>query len=192
MARGALVVDTRTDAQRQVQGSLPGALVIDRTVLEWRLDPTSAFRIPEAVDHDIEVVVVCSEGYSSSLAAVSLQQLGLHRATDLEGGGFLAWRATGLLSSPDGRDATGYLKRSPGSRGDPSSAVEPLWIRGSTLSSSGSWRCMPTIRQGCRHPTLLLVYPDLVNRSYVQGSSNPVPRRCCWWRCPATCETSSR
>jgi DNA-binding transcriptional regulator YbjK/rhodanese-related sulfurtransferase len=93
--RGALLVDTRTDAQRSVQGDLPGAVVIDRTVLEWRLDPASDWRIPEATGTDVEVVVVCRQGYSSSLAAASLRALGLHRATDLAGG-VEAWLAAGL------------------------------------------------------------------------------------------------
>ena len=86
MARGALVVDIRPLEQRQRDGELPGAVVIDRNVLEWRLDPTSPHRIAEADDPDREVIVVCNEGYSSSLAAASLQDLGLHRATDLDGG----------------------------------------------------------------------------------------------------------
>ena len=94
-ARGALVVDTRTEAQRRRQGELPGAVVIDRTVLEWRLDPTGEHRIPEATGYDLQVVVVCRQGYSSSLAAASLRAVGLHRATDLEGG-VEAWRADGL------------------------------------------------------------------------------------------------
>ncbi len=94
-ARGALLVDTRTPAQRQAQGELPGAVVIDRTVLEWRLDPSSAFRIPEATGAQLEVVVVCRQGYSSSLAAASLRAVGLSRATDLEGG-VEAWLAAGL------------------------------------------------------------------------------------------------
>ena len=94
-ACGALLVDTRTETQRREQGELPGALVIDRTVLEWRLDPTSADRIPEAVDFDVEVIVVCRQGFSSSLAAASLQSLGLHRATDLIGG-IEAWVEAGL------------------------------------------------------------------------------------------------
>lgn len=94
-ARGALVVDTRTEAQRHRQGELPGAVVIDRTVLEWRLDPASDARIPEATGHDLEVVVVCRQGYSSSLAAASLRTVGLHRATDLEGG-VEAWLDAGL------------------------------------------------------------------------------------------------
>ena len=84
--RGALLVDTRTEVQRAQQGDLPGAVVIDRTVLEWRLDPRSAWRIPEATGDDVEVVVVCRQGYSSSLAAASLRTLGLRRATDLAGG----------------------------------------------------------------------------------------------------------
>jgi rhodanese-related sulfurtransferase len=92
---GALLVDTRPVAQRSADGEIPGALVIDRNVLEWRLDPACANRIPEASSYDVEVIVFCNEGYSSSLAAASLQDLGLHNATDLIGG-FQAWRAAGL------------------------------------------------------------------------------------------------
>lgn len=95
LGRGALVVDTRTDVQRSEQGELPGVLVIDRTVLEWRLDPSSPHRVPEATGYDVEVVVVCRQGYSSSLAAASLRSVGLHRATDLAGG-VEAWLAEGL------------------------------------------------------------------------------------------------
>ena len=86
LARGALVVDIRPADQRQRDGDLPGAVVIDRNVLEWRLDPTSPHHIQGLTDPDREIVVVCNEGYASSLAAWSLQQLGLHRATDLAGG----------------------------------------------------------------------------------------------------------
>jgi rhodanese-related sulfurtransferase len=92
---GALLVDTRPAWQRGQEGALPGALVIERNHLEWRLDPSSEARIPEAVDHDVAWIVVCSEGYASSLAAASLQDLGLRNATDLDGG-FRAWRAAGL------------------------------------------------------------------------------------------------
>jgi rhodanese-related sulfurtransferase len=95
VAAGALLVDTRTERQRAVQGELPGAVVVDRTVLEWRLDPASPDRIPEAGDPDLRVIVVCRQGYSSSLAAASLQRLGLHRATDVIGG-VEAWLAAGL------------------------------------------------------------------------------------------------
>jgi len=94
-AKGALLVDTRTESQRAKQGEIPGALVIDRTVFEWRLDPTSPTRIPQAKDHQIRVIVICSQGYSSSLAAASLQDLGLVNATDVIGG-FHAWREAGL------------------------------------------------------------------------------------------------
>jgi rhodanese-related sulfurtransferase len=95
---GALLVDTRTETQRRTQGELPGAVVIDRTVLEWRLDPAGVDRIPEATGYDLEVIVVCRQGYSSSLAAASLRAVGLHRATDLEGG-VEAWLAAGLPMS---------------------------------------------------------------------------------------------
>jgi rhodanese-related sulfurtransferase len=94
-ARGALMVDTRTEAQRRRQGELPGALVIDRTVLEWRLDHRSAGHIPEAVSYDVEIVVVCQQGYSSSLAAASLRSIGLWRSTDMIGGAE-AWIAANL------------------------------------------------------------------------------------------------
>lgn len=96
--RGALLVDTRTPSQRAVQGELPRALVIDRTVLEWRLDPASPRRVPEAVGPDVEVVVVCRQGYSSSLAAASVRAVGLPRATDIVGG-VEAWIAAGLPTS---------------------------------------------------------------------------------------------
>ena len=90
MAAGALVVDTRPVEQRTRDGTLPGALVIDRNVLEWRLDPTSPHRAAEAGDPDLRVIVVCNQGFSSSLAAATLRRLGLRRATDLVGG-YQAW-----------------------------------------------------------------------------------------------------
>ncbi|MGV9990618.1 rhodanese-like domain-containing protein [Streptomyces sp. NPDC003374] len=91
----ALLVDIRYAALRERDGLIPGALVVERNELEWRLDPRGSHRLPEATGHDLRVVVVCNEGYASSLAAASLHQLGLHRATDLVGG-FQAWRAAGL------------------------------------------------------------------------------------------------
>ncbi|SBT49980.1 rhodanese-like domain-containing protein [Micromonospora narathiwatensis] len=96
--QGALLVDTRPEARRREQGELPGAIVIERNVLEWRLDPASAWRIPEATGYDRQIVVVCAEGYSSSLAAASLQALGLRRATDMIGG-VQSWRESGLPMS---------------------------------------------------------------------------------------------
>ena len=91
----ALLVDIRYAALRDRDGLIPGALVIERNELEWRLDPWGSHRVPEATGHDLRVVVVCDEGYASSLAAASLHRLGLHRATDLVGG-FRAWKAAGL------------------------------------------------------------------------------------------------
>jgi rhodanese-related sulfurtransferase/mannose-6-phosphate isomerase-like protein (cupin superfamily) len=96
---GAILVDIRPESQRAIEGSLAGALVVERNVLEWRFDPASSTRLPVATDHDLQVIVFCSEGYTSSLAAASLQDLGLCRATDMVGG-FHAWRATGLPILP--------------------------------------------------------------------------------------------
>ena len=94
MAGGALLVDIRPVGLREADGEIPGAIVIDRNVLEWRLDPSSEHRIPEVDEHKT-VILVCDEGYASSLAAATLQQLGLPKATDLAGG-FQAWRRDGL------------------------------------------------------------------------------------------------
>lgn len=97
IAAGAVVVDTRPVEQRDRDSDLPGALIIDRNILEWRLDPTSPNRIAQVTDPGCRIIVVCNEGYSSSLAAATLRQLGLGRATDLVGG-FQAWKR---LSGPD-------------------------------------------------------------------------------------------
>jgi rhodanese-related sulfurtransferase len=101
---GALLVDIRPSEQRaregHVEGAVPQVLVIERNVLEWRLDPASDARLPEATGYDVEVIVVCSEGYASSLAAATLQELGLRKATDLVGG-FVAWREAGLPCRTD-------------------------------------------------------------------------------------------
>lgn len=94
VAAGALVVDTRPVEQRLRDGALPGAVVVDRNVLEWRLDPTSPDRLPEADDPGRRIIVVCNEGYSSSLAAATLRQLGCVRATDLVDG-FQGWLRVG-------------------------------------------------------------------------------------------------
>lgn len=100
MARGALVVDIRPIDQRQRDGALPGAVVVDRNVLEWRLAPSSEWRIDEATgDPAQRVIVVCNEGFQSSLAARTLQLLGLARATDLDGG-YQAWRAAESGTGP--------------------------------------------------------------------------------------------
>jgi rhodanese-related sulfurtransferase len=96
---GAVLVDIRPVAQRLASGQIPGALVVERNVLEWRFDPTSDARLPVADRYDLPVVVYCEEGYTSSLAAAALQDLGLFRATDLVGG-ISAWRAAGLPVEP--------------------------------------------------------------------------------------------
>ena len=97
---GALIVDIRPVEQRTRDGELPGAVVVDRNVLEWRLDPTSPHRIPDVTGPDQPIVLVCNEGYASSLAALSLQKLGLAKATDLDGGfqGLLRLQRQGSLA----------------------------------------------------------------------------------------------
>ena len=97
LGEGAVLVDIRPAAQRAEEGSVPDALVVERNVLEWRFDPSSDASLPIA-DHDLQVVVLCSEGYTSSLAAAALQEIGIHRATDVVGG-FHAWVAAGLPHS---------------------------------------------------------------------------------------------
>ena len=101
LAGGALLVDTRPAEQRDRDGEVPGAVVIDRNVLEWRLDPASPDRLPQVTGYDLEVLVLCNEGYSSSLVADTLRTLGLTRAVDVIGG-FVAWAAAGL-PTVDGR-----------------------------------------------------------------------------------------
>jgi rhodanese-related sulfurtransferase len=95
LASGASVIDIRSDSQIARDGTIPGALVIARNVLEWRLDPDSGHRHPSAPAPDDQVILVCDEGYASSLAAATLKQLGFAQVTDLDGG-FQAWRAAGL------------------------------------------------------------------------------------------------
>jgi rhodanese-related sulfurtransferase len=92
---GATLIDIRAESQIERDGTVPGALVISRNVLEWRLDPSCEHRLPEAPDLERQVIVMCNEGYASSFAAVTLQRLGFARATDLDGG-FQAWREAAL------------------------------------------------------------------------------------------------
>jgi rhodanese-related sulfurtransferase len=95
VAVGALLVDIRPGWQRAVEGEVPGALLVERNHLEWRFDPECEARLPQATGYDLQVIVLCSEGYTSSLAAAALQTLGLLNATDVIGG-FRAWTAYGL------------------------------------------------------------------------------------------------
>jgi rhodanese-related sulfurtransferase len=96
---GAVLVDIRPAAQRAEHGEIPGAVIIERNVLEWRLDPRSDARLSFAGRYDLPVIVLCQEGYTSSLAAAALQDLGLFRATDLDGG-FAAWQTEALPTLP--------------------------------------------------------------------------------------------
>jgi len=105
---GAILIDIRPAAQRRAMGEFVGALVVERNVLEWRLDPRSDARLPFADRYDLPVIIACQEGYTSSLAAAALHDLGLRDTTDLEGG-FAAWQAAGLPVGPDpeGHDPEG-------------------------------------------------------------------------------------
>ena len=105
LEQGAVLVDIRPAAQRAQEGEVPGALVVERNVLEWRFDPTSDAALPVA-DDDLRVIVLCQEGYTSSLAALALRDVGVRRATDVIGG-FAAWRDAGLPTTPGHADRVG-------------------------------------------------------------------------------------
>ncbi|WP_392545098.1 rhodanese-like domain-containing protein [Oryzobacter telluris] len=103
LTQGAVLVDIRPAAQRAEHGEVPGALLVERNVLEWRFDATNDAALPIA-DDDLRVIVLCQEGYTSSLAAAALRDVGVHRATDVDGG-FAAWGAAGLATRPAGERA---------------------------------------------------------------------------------------
>jgi rhodanese-related sulfurtransferase len=98
-ADGAVLVDIRPASQRAVEGEIPGSWIIERNHLEWRLDPASSARLPWVSGYDHRILVICQEGYTSSLAAASLLDLGLSRSTDVIGG-YRAWVAAGLPTAP--------------------------------------------------------------------------------------------
>jgi rhodanese-related sulfurtransferase len=98
-ASGAVLVDIRPAAMRAEHGEVPGSVIIERNHLEWRLDPASDARLDWVTGHDHHVVVICMEGYTSSLAAAALQDLGFADATDVDGG-YIAWQAAGLPWEP--------------------------------------------------------------------------------------------
>jgi rhodanese-related sulfurtransferase len=100
---GGLLIDIRPAAQRAEFGEVPGALIVERNNLEWRLDPGGSHRLPEAENPDRPVVIICQEGYASSLAAASLSGVGRTAVTDLDGG-FVAWKQAGLPTTPGRRD----------------------------------------------------------------------------------------
>lgn len=112
LCSGAALIDIRSDSQIARDGIVAGALVIPRNVLEWRLDPASQHRHPDAPQLDDQVILLCDEGYQSSLAAATLQQLGFARATDVDGG-FQAWRAAALPVEQSSPSGYAIMKRPP-------------------------------------------------------------------------------
>ena len=116
-ARGALLIDIRGDDQRREDGLIPGAIALPRNSLEWRCDPASQWRHPALAGRDLRIILVCDQGYQSSLAAATLHQFGLIHATDLDGE-FTAWAAAGLpviAPLPAGQDPSGIEANRPGS-----------------------------------------------------------------------------
>jgi len=99
LAAGALLIDIRPADQRAAQGDIPGATVIARNALDWRLDPSSPWHVASVGDHDTRIILICAEGFQSSLAAANLQEMGLVNATDVIGG-FESWAAAGLPVQP--------------------------------------------------------------------------------------------
>ena len=133
VGRGALLIDLRSDDERRRTGVIPGSLHVPRSVLEWRADPDSGWTSPHLGDLEAEVILVCAEGYSSSLAAATLRELGYTRATDLIGG-FTAWKAGGLPVRPAGRsrpERPGMGDPEPPDT-DPHPLVPPATRRGDT------------------------------------------------------------
>jgi rhodanese-related sulfurtransferase/DNA-binding winged helix-turn-helix (wHTH) protein len=112
-AEGALIVDIRSEPTRRADGEIPNALILERNVLEWRLDPTSSWRVGAATDHSLRAIVICPEGYVSSLAAAGLKDIGLYRATDVVGG-FEAWREAGCPIVRSVTAAGSYVAATPG------------------------------------------------------------------------------
>jgi rhodanese-related sulfurtransferase len=104
LSGGGVLIDIRPAAQRATQGEIPGSTIVERNHLEWRLDPFSDARLPWVTGYDHRIIVFCVDGYTSSLAAAALMDLGLHRATDMAGG-YRAWVAEGLPSAPAGASA---------------------------------------------------------------------------------------
>ena len=98
-AGGVVLVDLRSDGERERDGIIPGSIHVPRSVLEWRCDPSSGWPNPHVADRNLPLTLVCAHGFSSSLAALSLVELGFWRAGDVVGG-FEAWRQAGLPVSP--------------------------------------------------------------------------------------------
>jgi rhodanese-related sulfurtransferase len=120
LAGGAVLIDIRPAAQRASQGEVPGSVIVERNHLEWRLDPGCDARLPWVTGYDHRIIILCTDGYTSSLAAVALHDLGLRRATDVIGG-FRAWSAAGLPAAPAG---AGTVTLAPGAAGVLAGAVD--------------------------------------------------------------------
>ena len=161
VAAGAVLVDIRPAAQRAREGEVPGALVVERNVLEWRFDPASDARLPEATGYDVDVVVLCSEGYTSSLAADALRSLGLHRATDVIGG-FAAWAAAGLptIGGPLPLLIPGSTQPPPGRRPDVGTTV-------------GAWTTTSGPASSIRRPRTASSSPGARRRARPSPASSP-------------------
>ena len=121
LCEGAALIDIRPAAQRAEHGEIPGSVVIERNHLEWRLDPEGDARLPWVAGYDLRPIVICNEGYTSSLAAAALQDLGLARATDVIGG-YQAWRTAGL---PTARPEERAVVLAPGA-GPAYALIEPF------------------------------------------------------------------
>jgi rhodanese-related sulfurtransferase len=124
LSDAGVLIDIRPASQRADEGEVPGSVIVERNHLEWRLDPTNDARLPWVTGYDHRVIVICQDGYTSSLAAAALHDLGLHRATDVIGG-FHAWTAQGL---PWADASAGTVTLAPG--------AAPAWYRAGPLSLS--------------------------------------------------------
>jgi rhodanese-related sulfurtransferase len=150
VAAGAVMIDIRSERQRDRDGVIPGAVFVPRNVLEWRVDPTSGHADPGlGGDVDRHVILLCDEGYQSSLAAATLQQLGFHRATDVVGG-FQAWRAARLPVAPvSARDRQQPLGVPPPAEG---SGQRPYTELSATEGNSDRRTLLETAEQTPRSP----------------------------------------
>jgi len=156
-ANGALLIDIRGDDQRREDGLIPGAIVLARNSLEWRCDVASEWRHPAISRRDLRIIVICKEGFQSSLAAAALQQLGLIHATDLDGG-FTAWAEAGLPVIPPAEP----VNTRP-------AAVTPRHHRAVLVSERGGGPAWPVTR-------LALLPPAAIARP----AAPPWPRRRRW------------
>ncbi len=144
LSGGGVLIDIRPAAQRADEGEIPGSTVVERNHLEWRLDPSCDARLPWVTGYDHRVIVFCQEGYTSSLAAAALQDLGLRRATDVIGG-FRAWTAEGLPSAAGG---AGTVTLAPGAA--PASSPRAAPASSPRAAPASSPRAAPALGRSCR------------------------------------------